>query len=38
MRHVKTVPLYLVDKSKALQLDQFGFTLIWKNDSLEIWK
>lgn len=38
MKHIKTVPLQLVDKNKALQLDQFGFTLIWKSDSVEIWK
>ncbi len=36
MKFMREIPIEKIVQ-KDLELEQFGFTLVWKEDSLEVW-
>ena len=36
MKFIREIPIENIE-NKDLNLEQFGFTLIWKEDSVEVW-
>lgn len=37
MRFVREIPESKINEKVINDLEQFGFTLVWKTDSVEIW-
>lgn len=37
MKFIREIPLTLIKEKEILHLHQFGFTLVWKSESVEVW-
>jgi len=37
MKFIREIPLANIKAGQVLELHQFGFTLIWRIDSVEVW-
>lgn len=37
MKFIREIPVNKITDKLILELEQFGFTLIWRPDSIEVW-